>query len=87
MGYIRSGLPILGSVNQGNDLVDVIHRHEAGLVSTAGNFDELMVNARALLDERTRRKFSIGSSGLVDLFSTEKAVRTILDCHGGSGQC
>lgn len=87
LGYIRTGLPILGSVNQGNDVIDVIHRHEAGLVSTAGDFDELMLNARALLDEGTRRKLAIGSSGLVDLFSTERAVHTILDCHGGNGEC
>ena len=37
LGYMVQSLPILGSVNEGNDLMELVNSHHAGLITVNGN--------------------------------------------------
>lgn len=50
ISYMTYGLPVLASINHGNDLVAMIENSRVGLVSTDGNSDTLATNARTLVD-------------------------------------
>ncbi|MCS3607586.1 glycosyltransferase family 4 protein [Erwinia rhapontici] len=56
LGYMVNGIPILGSVNQGNDLKSVIHEFNAGFVTENGDDDLLYHNAELLLRDRAIRE-------------------------------
>ncbi|QYA24386.1 glycosyltransferase family 4 protein [Gramella sp. MT6] len=79
LGYMAQGLPILGSVNPGNDVIEVINEARAGLVSVNGNDHELMNNALKLIeDNRIRVKMGKSSESLLqDRFSVKAAVYKI----------
>lgn len=49
ISYMHAGLPVLASVNLGNDLVDLIARERVGAVSTAAQGEDLPILARSLL--------------------------------------
>jgi len=50
ISYMTYGLPVLASINPGNDLVAMIEKNGVGVVSTDGNSDTLARNARDLVD-------------------------------------
>jgi len=57
LSYLEAGLPVLGSVNPGNDVKTVVESAGAGLVSWNGEDDALASAANRMLDrsdERTR---------------------------------
>lgn len=56
LGYMVNGIPILGSVNQGNDLEFIIHEYNAGFVTKNGDDELLYQNALLLLNDRMLRK-------------------------------
>ncbi|WP_404408603.1 glycosyltransferase family 4 protein [Pseudidiomarina marina] len=80
LGYMQHKLPILGSVNKGNDLISVVDANKAGYISINGNDEILYSNAITLLsslDERTK----LGENGyklLTKEFSVEAAAQQIL---------
>lgn len=81
LGYMAQGLPILGSVNTGNDVIEVIEEAEAGFVSINGEDDIFLDNARSLLKNKDHRK-TIGDNSnrlLRDKFSVKAAVGAILN--------
>ena len=49
LGYMAQGIPTLGSVNPGNDLISIIHKHKAGLVSINGDDDDFLLNCKKLV--------------------------------------
>lgn len=51
LAYLQSGLPVLASVNPGNDLVSVIAEHKVGRVSVDPNGIDLAEQALCLLDD------------------------------------
>ena len=54
LSYMQSGLPILASVNPGNDLIDIVNTKNVGLISSDGNTKNLIKNANkivSILDE------------------------------------
>lgn len=51
LSYMQCGLPVLASINPGNDLVKLIEQERVGRVSTDASADTLASQARALLDE------------------------------------
>lgn len=78
LGYLVQGLPILGSVNPGNDLEEVINEAGAGFVAINGDDEKLAQFALRLLKDATLRanagraardllvsKFSVASAATV----------------------
>jgi hypothetical protein len=79
LGYMRCGLPILASVNPGNDLVDLLHSTGAGFASVNGEDDEFYWNALRLCQRDVRVAMSFESRKLLaQEFAAERAVQRIL---------
>lgn len=75
--YVEAGLPVLASVNRGNDLAELIHSHNAGLCCFADVPEDFLANAELLLDQAVRRAFS--AQQLAQIFSVEAAAAFLLD--------
>lgn len=80
LSYMVESLPILGSVNGGNDIIELINESGAGLVSVNGNDDIFLKNAVKLIDDQLRRnEMGVNSFNLVNkLFSVESTANKIL---------
>ncbi|TGL17107.1 glycosyltransferase WbuB [Leptospira levettii] len=79
LSYCQMGLPILGAVNPGNDIIQVIEGSGSGKISIAGDSDTLFQNAKLFLDSKSRKQMSKNSLKLMDdYFSTSKSAETII---------
>ncbi|EJS8020244.1 glycosyltransferase family 4 protein [Escherichia coli] len=80
LNYMAHSVPILGSVNAGNDLIEIITKYNAGLVNVNGEDDVLYNNAVKLLrSEKLRQKFGVsGRQLLIDKFSVKAAALQII---------
>ena len=79
LGYMKHSMPILGSVNRGNDLEYVIAEAEAGFVTVNGNDVDFTKNAIRLIDSVQLRKH-MGSNAyklLGEKFSVKTAASKI----------
>jgi len=83
LGYMVQELPILGSVNAGNDLKEVVEEAGAGLVSVNGEDEAFYSNALKLLhDEEYRILTGRNGKKLLDaVFSVEAACKQILKTY------
>ncbi|STO56912.1 glycosyltransferase family 4 protein [Grimontia hollisae] len=81
LGYMVESIPILGSVNKGNDLADVINNHGAGSIFLNGDDDALFDAAKNLLmDKQLRRQNGARAYQLlVDHFSVQSAASQIVE--------
>lgn len=79
LGYMVQSLPILGSVNQGNDLMDLVNESAAGLISVNGNDDLFLSNAIKLqANAELRRQIGIAGYRLLkDEFAVTSIASTI----------
>ncbi|MCP4375588.1 MAG: glycosyltransferase family 4 protein, partial [bacterium] len=80
LGYMYYSIPVLASINPGNDLKEMLESHHAGLVSLNGNDSELLEQARSLAEDCELRK-TMGTNSrrlLEDTFSVEKAAGQII---------
>lgn len=79
LGYMVQSLPILGSVNAGNDLLDIVNQNHAGIIHVNGEDDKLCQSALLMLhDIDVRRQFGLGANMLLkEKFSVESAAQTI----------
>ncbi|MVX95256.1 glycosyltransferase family 4 protein [Enterobacter hormaechei] len=79
LGYMVQSLPILGSVNAGNDLLDIVNQNKAGLIHINGEDDKLLESALLMLnDVAARHQFGLGANALLrEQFSVESAAQTI----------
>lgn len=80
LGYIANNLPILGSVNAGNDLMTLINEHQAGFVFENGEDQALHAAARELAVSESQRK-ALGDNARLLLdshFSVQSAAGNIL---------
>ena len=79
LGYMVQSLPILGSVNAGNDLLDIVNQNNAGLIHVNGEDDKLCQSALVMLnDVNVRRQLGLGANMLLKAeFSVESAAQTI----------
>ncbi|WP_244875272.1 glycosyltransferase family 4 protein [Vibrio litoralis] len=80
LGYMVESLPILGSVNQGNDLMPLVNESNAGFIHVNGDDAALLASAVALCADSKRRE-EVGKSAYKLLsaeFSVQAAVTTIL---------
>lgn len=78
-GYMAHKIPVLGSVNKGNDLIDILNENKAGLATVNGNDEQLYTDALRLLNEPELRAY-LGDQGFETLctkFSTSKAADQI----------
>lgn len=89
LGYMVQSLPILGSVNRGNDLKDVIEEYDAGYVSINGEDDELHQNCLSLLNDKGLRisKGLNANQLLRNVFSVESAVNKIINFFNSNEYC
>ena len=80
LSYMQSGLPVLASINRGNDLVEMIEREGVGRVSTDHSVESLQRLAEILLDEiRDDEGIAARCRALsARLFSPETAARQIV---------
>ena len=78
--FMYCGKPILAAVNPGNDLRELLEEEEAGLVSWAGEDEELRAAAlRLLADGDLRRRLGRNGGRLLrEVFSPAQAARQIL---------
>lgn len=75
LGYMVQSLPILGSVNEGNDLLELVNSHQAGLITVNGNDTDFLANAIQIYHHSDLRK-CLGDNAY-SLLETEFAVSTI----------
>lgn len=80
LGYMVQELPILGSINAGNDLKEIVEEAGAGLVTVNGEDEVLYANALKLLhDKEYRKQMGMDARQLLEsTFSVEAAARQIL---------
>lgn len=76
LGYMVESLPVLGSVNAGNDLQYIINHYNAGFVHINGEDDELLCSARKLCQDIALRKAMGGDAYklLCEEFSVNSAA-------------
>ncbi|WON76288.1 glycosyltransferase family 4 protein [Serratia sp. UGAL515B_01] len=79
LGYMAESLPILGSVNSGNDLQDLVNNHGAGFIHINGEDEKLVLSAEKLyFDELLRHSMGDNAKQLmIDKFSVKSAVQLI----------
>ena len=80
LGYMVQSMPILGSINPGNDLKNIIDEYEAGYISVNGEDNLFLENAVKLLDESERIRVGNNANKLLySKFSVESATIQILN--------
>ncbi|GLP96759.1 glycosyltransferase family 4 protein [Paraferrimonas sedimenticola] len=78
LGYMVQSLPILGSVNSGNDLLDIVNSNEAGFITINGEDDLLFENAIRLLNSSARKATGYSAYNLLETeFSVESIAKSI----------
>ncbi|TVU83846.1 glycosyltransferase family 4 protein [Pseudoalteromonas neustonica] len=85
LGYMVQSLPILGSVNPGNDLIEYVNDSHSGYAYENGEDESLLKGAIKLLEEVELRK-QMGSNSfelLKQNFSVEQAARKIISAMEG----
>ena len=81
LGYMVQELPILGSINIGNDLKEIIEKAGAGLITVNGEDEKLLENAQKFLDDKYRRMVGNNAGKLLkSTFSIEATAEQILRC-------
>lgn len=80
LGYMYHSMPILASINPGNDLKDILEENSAGLVSINGDDAEFCYNATRLIrDADLRRQLGVNARLLLESkFSVYRAAKQIL---------
>lgn len=80
LGYMSESLPILGSVNKGNDVIDLVNNYNAGQVFENGQDQDLVNAAKSLLHSKSlRQEYGTNSRRLLeDYFSVESIAKQIL---------
>jgi glycosyltransferase involved in cell wall biosynthesis len=80
LGYMYYSMPILASVNPGNNLKEVLGDHHAGLVSINGDDELFASNAKVLLvNMALRRQIGYNARTLLERkFSVSRAAQQIL---------
>ena len=86
LGYMSASLPILGSINPGNDLGDLLQDNEAGLCSVNGDDQRLYEHALKLAsDVAFRRRIGENAHQLLKrYFSVSACARQILSHFQGA---
>ena len=79
LNYMVQRKPILGVVNSGNDVKEVVESNGAGFISVAGDNESLVANALRFKNPEDRKKMAANSRNLYKkYFSISQAVETII---------
>jgi O26-antigen biosynthesis N-acetyl-L-fucosamine transferase len=81
LSYLYWGLPVLGSVNPGNDLLDLLNKNQAGVCLVNGDEDNLIAAAQRLADNPDLRS-EMGRNArrlLEQTFSVQLAANQIME--------
>ncbi len=80
LGYMTYSMPILASINPGNDLKDILEENHAGLVCINGNDAQFRDNAIQLIrDSNLRHQLGLNAHLLLEsTFSVSRAAKQIL---------
>jgi glycosyltransferase involved in cell wall biosynthesis len=81
LGYMEYSKPILGSVNAGNDLKEILNKAEAGFIYDTGEDESLYYAALSLIDSEELRN-NMGENArklLINQFSVEQACSQIIN--------
>ncbi|SGY94147.1 glycosyltransferase family 4 protein [Moritella viscosa] len=80
LGYMVESLPILGSVNPGNDLLDIVMEHDAGDIFINGDDENLLNASIAYLDNEYRNDKGNNATILLHKeFTVESAAKDIVN--------
>jgi len=80
LSYIASGLPVLASVNPGNDLIELIKKSKTGLVIDDANPENLSKQALLLIEMLKEKEFAEDCKNLSkSLFQPKRAVEQIVE--------
>lgn len=87
LSYMQSGLPVLATINEGNDLAAMIDQERVGVACTDASVDTLESLARALADQLEGREVKGRCKALASrLFSPQAAVAQIIHAIGAQGR-
>lgn len=81
LGYMLHSIPILGSINPGNDLIKFINEKESGHAYINGEDEKLLASAKYLVENKSERS-RLGENSykvLEEYFSLDSAVNSILE--------
>jgi hypothetical protein len=81
LGYMAQSLPVLGSINEGNDLKNIIEDFNAGYISLNGDDKLFFQNAELLLDNKNNCRHVISENAkklLNEKFSVKSVANQIL---------
>lgn len=56
LGYLAAGLPVLGAVNCGNDLVEIVNQSGAGRVTINGDYEKFVDDAVEMYTDPSKRE-------------------------------
>lgn len=86
LSYMNESLPILGSVNKNNDIIDIINSSNSGLITINGHDREFFNNAMKLINDANLRKdMGTNSHNLINSkFSVETAASKIISTFQNS---
>ena len=80
LGYMVESLPILGSVNLGNDLLDIVMKHDAGDIFINGDDANLLNASIAYLDNEHRNNKGRNATTLLHKeFTVKSAVQDVVN--------
>ncbi|ABM02636.1 glycosyl transferase, group 1 [Psychromonas ingrahamii 37] len=80
LGYMVESLPILGSVNPGNDLLDIVREYDAGDIFINGDDKNLFEAAITYLDDEYRNNKGNNATALLHKeFTVESAAKDIVN--------
>lgn len=86
LSYMQSGLPVLATINDGNDLATLIAQERVGVACTDASVHTLEVLARSLASELEGRAVKERCKALAArLFSPQAAVAQIIHAVGSRG--
>lgn len=77
LGYMVQSLPILGSVNSGNDLKELVNSNQAGYITINGDDEQLLEDAISLYESASLRK-KVGCNAY-ELLKNEFSVTSIAE--------
>ena len=77
LGYMVQSLPILGSVNTGNDLKMLVNSNQAGYITINGDDEQLLKDAVSLYESASLRK-KVGCNAY-ELLKNEFSVTSIAE--------
>lgn len=80
LSYMQSGIPVLASINSGNDLADLIRSENVGMVCEDGDIQDLEIKAKTLINSLERDAcFDKRCRAVYEkMFSPSQAVKQIV---------